>query len=113
VTVIEMVGQECPPSLPEPKLYVLVRRDLPWPVRAVQATHAAMQLVHGHSVDDWGTFGPAVVLLGVHDEQELAMWLDRLGSGAVGFREPDLCGSLTAIAYHGEPIASLACLRLM
>jgi hypothetical protein len=32
------------------KLYVLVRRDLPWPVRAVQACHAVAEFLseHGH-----------------------------------------------------------------
>lgn len=108
-----MVGQECPPSLPAAKLYVLVRRDLPWPVRTVQATHAAMQLVHGQAIDEWGSHGPAVVLLGVENEKELASWLNILGTKAVAFREPDLSDSLTAIAYHGESTRGLRSLRLM
>jgi hypothetical protein len=99
--------------VPEAKMYVLVRRDLPWPVRVVQATHGVMQLLRTRwPIVGWGKYGPAVVLLGVADEESLTNWLARL-PGAVGFSEPDLCDSLTAVAYLGEPIEALSELRLM
>ena len=121
--MIESVGSGCTKAAPppEPKLYVLVRRDLPWPVRTVQATHAAMQLLQAHNHSgpsycircmDWGPHGPAVVLLGVDTELTLASWLAKL-AGAVGFREPDLCDALTAVAWYGEAPAELSELRLM
>lgn len=99
--------------LPDPKVYVLVRRDLPWPVRCVQATHAVMQLMREIGwKQGWSKYGPSVVLLGVSDELDLFEWLAKL-PGAVGFHEPDLFDSLTAVAYYGEPIESLSELRLM
>jgi hypothetical protein len=114
-----MTKQQCEETrvgvLPEsPKMFVLVRRDLPWPVRCVQAMHAVMQLSRdiGYKIG-WGRYGPSVVLLGVQNEAELTTWLEQLGPYAVGFREPDLSESLTAVAWYGEQTASLAELRLM
>lgn len=100
------------------RMYVLVRRDLPWPVRTVQATHAVMQLMRYQAAhllpgEAWGKYGPAVVLLGVSDEQELRDWQDRLGSQAVAFHEPDLCDQMTAVAYYGASHPELRELRLM
>lgn len=115
---VEVIGAgHCP--APEPKFYVLVRRDLPWPVRCVQATHAVMQLMRdiGYKVG-WGLYGPAVVLLGVKDEAELTSWLHRINDNdsvpwPAGFREPDLNNQLTAVCYYGQPIEELSELRLM
>jgi len=106
------VLDDCPAPFPEPKMYVLVRRDLPWPVRTVQAIHAAMEYLHGQSLKDWGRYGPAVVLLGVATEEELEGWHAQLPDSAA-FREPDLFDSLTAVAYYGEPTEALGSLRLM
>lgn len=112
---VAVVGVEhCSTPEPEPKMYVLVRRDLPWAVRCVQATHAVMRLQRdiGYKTG-WGLYGPAVVLLGVKDEQELSEWLIKLNPHAVGFYEPDMAGQVTAAAYYGQPIESLSELRLM
>ncbi len=110
-------AEQCSATIPEPKLYVLVRRDLPWPVRCVQAVHAAMQLM-AYSVTlennyfSTSKYGPAVVLLGVPDELDLFEWLAKL-PGSVGFREPDLFDTLTAVAYYGQQVPGLSGLRLM
>lgn len=106
------------PLQEESKVYVLVRRDLPWPVRCVQATHAVMQMMRwgeilaNHHIPVWGSHGPAVVLLGVADEAELLRWTNYLPDGATGFREPDL-DELTAIAYYGQANDKLKDLRLL
>ena len=101
---------------PATKLYLLVRRDLPWSTRSVQAAHAATSLVIARSdrlAAAWGRCGPPIVLLGIESEPELAEWLRRLGAEAVPFREPDLGGALTAIAYWGPAVPGYAALRLL
>lgn len=112
---VEVVGAEhCSAPEPEPKMYVLVRRDLPWPVRCVQAVHATMELQRqvGYKIS-WGKHGPAVVLLGVKNEQELNEWLIRLYPHGVGFYEPDMGGQVTSVSYYGQPFPELNELRLM
>src|SRR5258708_39320925 len=106
------------PAPLEPKVYVLVRRDLPWPVRTVQAMHVVMQLIREISYKvDWGVYGPSIVLLGVKDEAELSYWLEQLIDNSIHwpvvFREPDMNNALTAIASHGQPIPELIELKLM
>lgn len=96
-------------------MFLLVRRDLPWSVRAVQVAHSAMQLLHDRDHidnDEWGPYGPAVVLLGIPNEDELVRLAAEL-PGSVGFKEPDLADSLTAVAFYGEPTDTLTGLRLL
>jgi hypothetical protein len=82
-----------------------VRRDLPWSQRAVQAAHAAVNLVFHErsSIDEgaWGAHGPSFVFFGVDRESELLALESALGAEALSFREPDLGNRLTAIAYLG------------
>ena len=82
-----------------------MRRDLPWSQRAVQAAHAAVNLVFrkGPSIDEceWGDHGPSFVFYGVDNERELLALESALAAEAVSFREPDLGNRLTAIAYLG------------
>ncbi len=115
-TKVEVLDK-CPvPPTPESKMYLLVRRDLPWPVRCVQAAHAAMALMHYKGLGTgWGArdCGPAIVLLGVDDELDLFHWLQALGSSARGFREPDLFDTLTAVAYFGQAVPEFNDLRLI
>jgi len=81
------------------KLYVIVRRDLPWAVRTVQGVHAATNLVAKWCPDssEWGQYGPHLVLLGVEDRHELADIA--LTQDAEAFYEPDMGDQLTAIAF--------------
>ena len=82
-----------------------MRRDLPWSQRAVQAAHAAVNLVfHNRSSIgecEWGAHGPSFVFYGVEHEGELLALESALAAEAVSFREPDLGDRLTAIAYLG------------
>lgn len=83
------------------KLYVLIRKDLPFPYRAVQAGHAVAEwlLQHGQMNKEWknGT----LIYLDVENEQDLMLWTERInrrGMQSVGFREPDIGDQMTAIA---------------
>lgn len=80
-----------------PRLYVLVRKDLPVEYRAVQAGHAVAEwLLHDRS---WNN--ETLIYLGVPNEFSLYRWadkLDRKGIDWVGFKEPDIGNQLTAIS---------------
>jgi len=82
-----------------------VRRDLPWSQRAVQAAHAAVNLVFRRrsAIDEceWDEHGPSFVFYGVDSERELLALESALGAEASSFREPDLGDRLTAVAYLG------------
>ena len=96
--------------MPDLKLYVLVRRDLPWSVRAVQSIHAALTLYENNSI----SASLPVVLIGVENEDQLTELLyDKFENVAVGFREPDLDDQLTAIAFVSSPLPEFANLRLL
>lgn len=99
-----------------PRLYILVRRDLSRSVQAVQAAHAAIELVHAHKElnASWGPCGPTIAMLGVADGAELDRWRMRLWkAGAVVFHEPDLGDVATALAYYGADHYGLSKLRLL
>lgn len=83
------------------KLYVLIRKDLSFSYRSVQAGHAVAEwlLQHGQINKEWenGT----LIYLDVENEQELILWterLDRRDMKWTGFREPDIGDQMTAIA---------------
>src|SRR5512135_1166604 len=87
------------------KLYVVVREDLPVGDRAVQATHAAVDFHHEHPevATEWHDRSNTLVMLGVLNERALVMLreqAERKGIRHTAFREPDLDGSLTAIAFE-------------
>ena len=97
----------------EPRLYVLVRRDLPAAQRVVQAGHAVAELVFRHHsalAESWGE-GPAMVVYGVGDE--LDEWYERLPQPRVAFHEPDMGGFRTACAYYGAGMEEFSRLRLL
>lgn len=79
-------------------LYVFVRCDLSRPQQTVQSAHAAMELYRSFpsSIDH-----PHLVILGVPGEGDLwSVWglLQNTCIPHVRWHEPDLDGSLTAIA---------------
>jgi len=98
-------------------LHVFVRRDLPWSQRAVQAAHAAANLVFRRraTFDEraWGEHGPNFVFYGVPGERELLELEASLGPLAVTFREPDLGDRLTAVAYMGPSLPGFAQIQLL
>lgn len=87
-----------------PRLYVIVRQDLSPGLQAAQAVHAAI----GFALKHPGLLAETVILVGVPcepDLEEVLRWLT--GRAHFAVREPDLSGSLTAIAV--EPAAGDLC----
>jgi len=100
---------------PTDKLFVVTRADLPPGSMGVQAMHAFRQFVHEHreAEMEWFEKSNHLAFLEVRDERAL----ERLAADAAArslrfsaFREPDLGGSLTALAL--EPAAKRLCGRL-
>ena len=94
--------------MPE-RLYLVTRADLPAGDQAVQAAHALTEFLveHPEVARDWHDRNNTLAFLVVPDERSLARLLDRAFDRDVrasAFREPDLNGSLTAIAI--EPTGS-------
>ncbi len=93
------------------KLYVVVRADLQPGQQLAQSCHAvsAFALEHPGHHRTWQQGSQNLVVLQVPDETALAALLGR-ASELVGaaFHEPDLDGSLTAIALHAvaRPLVS-------
>ncbi len=99
------------------RLYLFVRRDLPWSTRVVQAAHAASMLTY-HSTPaaraGWDPqFGPPFVVYGVPDEAELVTWCARLGVQALPYYEPDRAGEMTALAFYGAGREEFKSMRLL
>ena len=94
-----------------------MRLDLPWSQRAIQAAHAATNLIfrERHALDEggWGEYGPNFVFYGVPGERELLELEASIGHQAVGFREPDMGDHLTAVAYLGASLAGFDQLSLL
>jgi len=85
------------------KLYITTRTDLPNGPQAVQSCHALaqFQVEHPELFRFWYERSNFLALLAVPDEVSLSLLLERArrrGIPAVGFREPDLGGALTAVA---------------
>ncbi len=83
------------------KLYVVVRRDLPWSQRAVQAGHGLAEYLL-ESNPSWSN--GTLVLLGVRNEDELLdvhQELSDIGFDHKIFREPDLDNEMTSLAGLG------------
>jgi len=85
----------------QPKMYVLVRRDLSETYRLVQGAHALAQyaLEHGDLFRVWGN--GTIVFLGVRNLIEMREWectLSTAGKRFSAFHEPDLDEHITAIA---------------
>lgn len=85
------------------KLYIVTRRDLSPGAQAVQGMHALREFVQAHPELDseWYRTSNYLGFLSVEDERELTTLLNRcslFGVQTALFQEPDLGGSLTAIA---------------
>jgi|WetSurMetagenome_2_1015567.scaffolds.fasta_scaffold10748_5 peptidyl-tRNA hydrolase len=98
-----------------PKLYVVVRSDLPPGDQAVQAVHAAINFCQENAdvADRWFDCSNHLALLQVRNENELKDLTSKArfnGFRISEFREPDLGESLTAIAI--EPEARRICSNL-
>ncbi len=84
-------------------VYVIVRRDLSWPQRAVQACHGSIEATKAFLPDD--SRHPSLVLCGVKNEQRLKRTAHDLNNAGISyreFREPDIGNQLTSIVT--EPL---------
>ena len=80
-------------------IYVITRRDLPFPVNAVQSCHAAIEASQAF-YDPQTSDHPHLVLTAVRDEQRLCKWISKLEKANIEHKvwyEPDL-ESITAVA---------------
>lgn len=85
-------------------IYVLIREDLEWGQRAVQAGHAVLEMVRQHGPEM--KTHPSFVYLAIKDEEELKDWIYKLVAHNkfrfTAFQEPDINNAFTALAT--EPI---------
>lgn len=95
-----------------PKLYVVVREDLPPGDQAVQAIHAARQFASEHPEEEaaWFRESNHLAFLAVPDLPSLIALRDRAevrGIPSVAFEEPDMGNAVTALAL--SPRAKSIC----
>lgn len=99
------------------RLYLVVREDLSPGQQATQAAHALRQFVAEHPAQDkhWFETSNTLVLVAAKNEEHLNK-LDRKlrmnGVAVSRFTEPDLAGSLTAIAVSPDGSRILRNLKL-
>jgi len=91
-----------------PKLFIVVRADLPYNTSAAQVGHAIAEFSIKYPKDFqcWHEASNTIVVLQVPDILKLVEVIDRANFEAVryaSFHEPDLKNELTAIAF--EPAA--------
>jgi len=91
------------------KLYVLVRKDIPANVQAVQGGHAVAEFLL-KCAQSWGN--DTLVYLGVKNERQLKLWRHKFTSLNIKYaswREPDMNNEMTAIATmaSGELLKNL------
>lgn len=93
------------------RLYVVVRADLPAGLQMAQACHVTREFTLAYPEED---VGENLVVLHARDEAELARLLvssDPLCLSKA-FREPDLGGAMTAVAFSGDAQKHLSSLPL-
>lgn len=102
------------PLEPQPKLFILVRRDLTVSQQAVQACHALAQLSltanvtewiqnngEDHRYFDWVSGDGPLAILGVADQDELLRFAELLTDADIEheiFKESSMNGESTALA---------------
>lgn len=91
-----------------PKLYVLVREDLPPGARVAQAVHGAHEFADGCPVEyaRWRENSNTVSVLGVRDEPHLRYFVEMAEMWDVPyalFREPDMDGARTVLVLAPSP----------
>ena len=88
------------------RLYIGVRSDLPPGLQLAQACHALREFAAAHPALDaaWHAGANNLVVLWLRNEAELEEYARRLAAASVPlaeFREPDLGGERTALAFAG------------
>ena len=87
-----------------PYIYIITRKDLTFPQKAVQSSHAAIEAAHAF-YDPQVIDHPHIVLSELPSELHLLKLIDKLSAEnlrLIIWREPDLNNEITAIAT--EPI---------
>ena len=87
-----------------PHIYVITRKDLSFPVAAVQSSHAVIEATQAF-YDPQTSPHPNLVFTAVQNEKELLVWAAKLSKSDIRFKiwqEPDLNNKPTAIA--SEPV---------
>ena len=88
-----------------PKLYIVVREDLPPGAQACQAMHAMREFVQEYPMEEfeWYDKSNTIAFLAVRDSLELAKYMRYARDfdiKHVSFREPDFDYELTAVAFE-------------
>lgn len=98
----------------EKRFYVVVRADLDAGLAAAQACHVARKFTR-HFRDIPVEEDENLLVLAAKDEPHLQDLLERAGplGPCSAFHEPDLAGSLTAIALGGDLLGGRAVQRLV
>lgn len=89
-------------NIREPRMYVLVRKDLDQTYRCVQGAHAVVEYSLKGDLEAYNKWHNSyLIFLGVRNESALNLWaakLDARKKRYVTFKEPDLNNQTTAIA---------------
>ena len=97
--LLKKFNEELPES--HPYSYVIVRNDLSPAQKAVQGTHAAIELHKGIDIN----YHPSVIYVVVKDERKLKSVYNQLldqGVKVSSFQEPDIGNEMTSICT--EPL---------
>ena len=95
------------------KLYVLTRKDLSVPQRAVQSGHALAEFLLRNNAS-WAN--GTLVYLGVNSEAELIKWMEKLKHRRIrfnAFQEPDIGNQFTSLATIVDDERIFSKLRLL
>ena len=87
------------------KIYIVVRKDLPYGSPCAQVAHALTEFSIKYPVDfhDWYNMSNTIAVLQVPTMVELAILCDKAefeGVRKAEFHEPDLNNELTAVAFE-------------
>lgn len=93
------------------RLYVVVRADIPAGLQMAQACHVTREFTLAHPEED---VGENLVVLHAPNERELLRLLHTASPMCLStaFREPDLGGAFTAVAFSGDARRHLSSLPL-
>lgn len=106
MSLIGLSSKDSAMNLPtEPRMYVLVRKELDQTYRAVQGSHALAQYAFEHPKEfaDWNN--KYLIFLGIRFPMAIEEWTDKLNELKIPFSvfyEPDIFQK-TAIACYTSP----------
>ena len=103
--------------LPQQKMYVVVRGDIPVGHQMAQSNHAAFRFAvfHPDLTKEWMFYSEYICILATRNGQQLEEYLQRavdLGLKVAPFTEPDMGNELTAFALEPSPEATFLVSKL-